>query len=175
MGLERSDGEEIPRKWSTNRKENMQYTTQYNVQVRLPSSKPEILELFGYLVTADPPRRIRVRCSNNHMDHHDAILHTRMVWFELGHEPTPEEFRAFEELETRVPAWASALAEKLFEARDELRVDIKAARALTIAQGESLEGEVNDLRSAIERVNLIPDPGLVAALIKTRAKVKQCQ
>jgi len=153
----------------------MKRETQYNVKIQLPSDNLDVLELFGYLITREVPHKLRVRCSNNHMDHHDAIIRNRIAAFELGHEPTPEELNELEELESRVPAWASALAERLFEARDELRVDIRAARALTIAQGESLEGEINDLRSAIERVNLIPDPGRVPALSKTRAKVKQCQ
>jgi hypothetical protein len=175
VGLERSDGKGIPRKWSTNREEYMKQETQYTVQVRLPSSDPEVLELFGYLLTDDCPRRLVVRCSRNHLDHHDAILHTRLATFELRHEPDLAELEEFAELEKRVPAWASALAEKLFEARDELRVDIRAARALTLAQGESLEGEVADLRAAIELVNLTSDPVRVPALNKTRAKVKQCQ
>jgi hypothetical protein len=79
----------------------------------LPSSDPEVLILMGYAITRDLSKRIVVPCLVNPHDYHDAILRTKEVTFELEHEPTDEELDAFRDLETRIPAWAAALAEKL--------------------------------------------------------------
>jgi len=91
----------------------MRQETQYNVTVLLPSSDPEVLKLLGYAIKSGPPKQIVVRCSRFPSYYHEAALNFREVQFELEHEPTPEELVEFQDLETRVPVWAAALAEKL--------------------------------------------------------------